>query len=66
VLRYQPDVPIWVVPGDERNMKVTEPIDIYLADKLFQLTSSFVPEGHSPDEYQATLDGKGLVVLGGS
>ena len=24
--------------GDERNMKVTEPIDVYLADKLFQLT----------------------------
>ena len=39
VLRYLPDVPIWVVQGDERNMKVTEPIDVYLADKLFQLTS---------------------------
>ena len=25
VLRYLPDVPIWVVQGDERNMKVTEP-----------------------------------------
>ncbi len=36
VLRYLPDVPIWVVPGDERNMKVTEPIDLYLVDKLFQ------------------------------
>ena len=43
VLRYLPDAPIWVVHGDERNMKVTEPIDVYLADKLFQLTSSDVP-----------------------
>src|SRR5690348_17433362 len=27
VLRYLPDEPIWVVAGEERNMKVTEPID---------------------------------------
>ena len=46
VLRYLPDVPIWVVSGEERNMKVTDPIDVFLADKLFQLTSSYVPEGH--------------------
>ena len=44
VLRYLPEVPIRVVRGDERNMKVTEPIDVYLADKLFQLTSSDLPE----------------------
>jgi ribitol-5-phosphate 2-dehydrogenase (NADP+) / D-ribitol-5-phosphate cytidylyltransferase len=39
VLRYLPEVPIAVVPGHERNMKVTEPIDVYIADMLFQLTS---------------------------
>ena len=66
VLRYLPDVPIWVVAGDERNMKVTDPIDVFLADKLFQLTTSFVPEGHSVEEYRAMLDGKVMVVLGGS
>ena len=66
VLRYRPDVPIWVVAGEERNMKVTDPIDVFLADKLFQLTSSIVPEGHSPEEYRAALDGKVVVVLGGS
>lgn len=43
VLRYLPDVPIAVVAGHERNMKVTEPIDVYLADKLFQLTSADHP-----------------------
>ena len=32
-----------MVPGDERNMKVTEPIDVYLADKLFQLTGNDLP-----------------------
>jgi ribitol-5-phosphate 2-dehydrogenase (NADP+) / D-ribitol-5-phosphate cytidylyltransferase len=66
VLRYLPDVPIWVVDGEERNMKVTDPIDVFLADKLFQLTSTFVPEQHTPEEYRAALDGKVLVVLGGS
>ncbi|RYZ29096.1 MAG: 2-C-methyl-D-erythritol 4-phosphate cytidylyltransferase, partial [Propionibacteriaceae bacterium] len=44
VLRYLPEVPVAVVPGHERNMKVTEPIDVYIADKLFQLTSVDVPE----------------------
>ncbi len=43
VLRYLPDVPIAVVAGHERNMKVTEPIDVYIADKLFQLTSADRP-----------------------
>ena len=37
VLRYLPDVPIAVVPGHERNMKVTEPIDVHLAEKLLEL-----------------------------
>jgi ribitol-5-phosphate 2-dehydrogenase (NADP+) / D-ribitol-5-phosphate cytidylyltransferase len=66
VLRYLPEVPIWVVAGEERNMKVTDPIDVFLADKLFQLTTSYVPEQHTPEEYRAALDGKVLVVLGGS
>jgi 2-C-methyl-D-erythritol 4-phosphate cytidylyltransferase len=66
VLRYLPDVPIWVVAGEERNMKVTDPIDVFLADKLFQLTSSYRPEQHDAEEYRAALDGRVLVVLGGS
>ena len=66
VLRYLPDVPIWVVEGEERNLKVTDPIDVFLADKLFQLTSSYLPEGHSTDEYRTMLEGTVMVVLGGS
>ena len=66
VLRYQPDVPIWVVAGEERNMKVTDPIDVYLADKLFQLTTSNLPPSRSDEEYRAALEGKTLVVFGGS
>jgi ribitol-5-phosphate 2-dehydrogenase (NADP+) / D-ribitol-5-phosphate cytidylyltransferase len=66
VLRYLPDEPIWVVHGDERNMKVTDPIDVYLADKLFQLVTTEVPELPSEDDYRAALSGRTVVVFGGS
>jgi 2-C-methyl-D-erythritol 4-phosphate cytidylyltransferase len=66
VLRYLPDVPIAVVNGHERNMKITEPIDIYLADKLFQLTSADTPAELDDDQYRAALEGKVMVVFGGS
>ncbi|MFL6061018.1 MAG: SDR family oxidoreductase [Marmoricola sp.] len=66
VLRYTPDVPIWVVAGEERNMKVTEPIDVYLADKLFQLTTSDLPPSRSEEEYRTALEGRTMVVFGGS
>ena len=66
VLRYLPDVPIHVVLGDERNMKVTEPIDVYLADKLFQLTSNDRPASRTDDGYREALSGRVVVVFGGS
>ena len=66
VLKYSPEVPIGVVTGHERNMKITEPIDIYLADKLFQLTGSELPEARRDKEYREALDGKTMVVFGGS
>ncbi|MGW0801803.1 IspD/TarI family cytidylyltransferase [Nonomuraea sp. NPDC002799] len=37
VLRYLPDVPIHLVPGSERNIKVTHPADLRIAELLFQL-----------------------------
>nr|WP_062335344.1 bifunctional cytidylyltransferase/SDR family oxidoreductase [Herbidospora sakaeratensis] len=62
MLRYRPDVPIAIVPGSEHNMKVTHPVDVYIADKLFQLAAA------TPPEPQPGLDltGKVLVVFGGS
>jgi NAD(P)-dependent dehydrogenase (short-subunit alcohol dehydrogenase family) len=55
-----------VVSGEERNMKVTDPIDVYLADKLFQLTGNDAPASLSDEEYQRRLEGKTVVVFGGS
>lgn len=66
VLRYLPGVPIAVVDGHERNMKVTEPIDVYIADKLFQLTSADQPAEHSEDQFRSAFEGKTMVVFGGS
>lgn len=66
VLRYLPDVPIALVTGDEQNMKVTEPIDVYLADKLFQLTNSDLPAPRTDDSYRDALQDKVMVVFGGS
>jgi 2-C-methyl-D-erythritol 4-phosphate cytidylyltransferase len=66
VLRYCPEVPIAVVRGEERNMKVTEPIDVHLADKLFQLENHELPAARSEEEYRAVLAGKTVVVFGGS
>jgi ribitol-5-phosphate 2-dehydrogenase (NADP+) / D-ribitol-5-phosphate cytidylyltransferase len=66
VLRYLPEVPVAVVPGHERNMKVTEPIDVYIADKLFQLTSADIPEPLDEEAYRAALAGRTVVVFGGS
>ena len=66
VLRYTPDVPIWVVRGEERNMKVTEPIDVYLADKLFQLTTEHAAPARDEAGYREALAGRTMVVFGGS
>lgn len=66
VLRYLPEVPITVVAGHERNMKVTEPIDVYIADKLFQLASADAPDELDENQYREALAGKVLVVFGGS
>lgn len=65
VLHYLPEVPIYVVAGDEQNMKVTYPVDLFIVDKLFQLSSHSAPS-RTPEEHAELLAGKTVVVLGGS
>ncbi len=65
VFKYLPEVPIYVVDGTPENMKVTEPIDVHIADKIFQLQSASLSlEGIQ--EPMTDLAGKRLVVFGGS
>ncbi|MCB5165549.1 bifunctional cytidylyltransferase/SDR family oxidoreductase [Streptomyces bambusae] len=66
VVRYLPDVPVHVVMGDEYNMKVTQPVDVFIADKLFQLASSLAPEQAGDEFYREQLTGKTMLVFGGS
>lgn len=66
VLKYLPEVPIYVVEGSEHNMKVTDPVDLFIADKLFQLSSSTVERLGSAAQYAELLRGRVAVVFGGS
>ncbi|BDZ45916.1 bifunctional cytidylyltransferase/SDR family oxidoreductase [Naasia aerilata] len=65
VLRYLPEVPIAVVAGSDENMKITEPVDISFADKLFQLRTAIAGALDDAGRRRA-LEGTTLVVFGGS
>jgi len=62
VFTYLPETPIFVVDGTAENMKVTEPIDVHIADKLFQLQSSSL----AADDELPDMTGQVIVVFGGS
>lgn len=62
VVRYLPDEKVYVVDGEESNMKLTYKEDSYLMDKLFQLRSSAVQSNTD----LSLLSGKVLVVFGGN
>jgi 2-C-methyl-D-erythritol 4-phosphate cytidylyltransferase len=66
VLKYLPDVPIHMVEGAESNMKVTAPVDLFIADKLFQLSTTTVDRLGSAAAYAERLRGRTAVVFGGS
>ncbi|MEV4833200.1 SDR family oxidoreductase [Nonomuraea sp. NPDC049486] len=63
VLRYLPEVPIYLVPGSERNMKVTHPIDLSIADQLLRLAAAGTPAPAPPD-YRRVLSGRTVAVFG--
>jgi len=62
VVKYLPGTTVHVVPGDESNIKLTRPEDVYLLEKLFQVRTSRATLGLSS---QAVAD-KVAVVVGGS
>lgn len=62
VVKYLPDEKVYVVPGEEVNMKLTYKEDSYLLDKLFQLRSTTVRD----DADFTILKGKVLAVFGGN
>jgi 2-C-methyl-D-erythritol 4-phosphate cytidylyltransferase len=66
VLHYMPEVPIKTVTGAEHNIKVTYPVDLYIADRLFQLRSGGTPTYGDELARVDALRGKVFVVFGGS
>jgi 2-C-methyl-D-erythritol 4-phosphate cytidylyltransferase len=64
VLAALPETTIAVVPGAEANVKITHPVDVYLADHLLQLRQSSVPRSGSTALPDADLGV--VVVVGGS
>lgn len=63
VKKYLPEEEIFVVNGEEVNMKLTYPEDTYLLDKLFQLRSVEIQDIALSE---ASLTDKVMVVFGGS
>ena len=62
VKKYLPDEKIYIVVGDNSNMKLTYKEDVFMFDKLFQLRSQMLKPGISLD----LLNGKVIVVFGGN
>lgn len=63
VVKYLPEVPVYVVRGEESNMKLTYKEDTYLLDKYFQLRKSELNEVSLQEDL---LKDKVAVVFGGS
>lgn len=55
VLKYAPQVPIYVVEGALENIKLTYPQDLFLLDKLFQLRT--IDESSVSEIQQSELEG---------
>ena len=65
VLRFLPETPITAVNGSEENIKITRPLDLIIADRLFQLASRSL-SGEQAGAPAGSLDGKTIVIFGGS
>ena len=53
---------VYVVQGDNENIKITYPSDVYLADRLFQIKSTSLPNNIDLNN----LANKNIVVFGGT
>ena len=56
---------VYTVPGDEKNIKITYPIDLHIADKLFQLRKQSV-NGFEQEIVQKMFFGKTFIIAGGA
>lgn len=66
VRKYLPSEPVYVVEGENFNMKLTYVEDIFLLDKLFQLKSLQGRQDALTKEAKQAINNKVVVVFGGS
>jgi 2-C-methyl-D-erythritol 4-phosphate cytidylyltransferase len=64
VLKYLPECKIKVVAGSDENIKITHPLDLQIADKIFQIRKKKIK--HNDALIQEKLAGKNVVIFGGS
>lgn len=64
IIRHYDLAKIHVVCGEERNIKITYPEDIYLADKLFQISSTTLDSTVDMRTHYVRLRGKTGVIFG--
>jgi len=61
-----PDVRIKVIAGEATNIKITEPIDVFLADKMFQSRGDTIRVENPSSICEESIRGRVLVIFGGS
>ncbi|RXQ94554.1 SDR family NAD(P)-dependent oxidoreductase [Ancylomarina salipaludis] len=66
VLKYLPQEKVYVVEGSQSNIKVTYELDLFIADKLFQLKHLDLNTQELLQNQKETLKSKVIVVFGGS
>lgn len=66
VLKYLPNQPVFVVPGEDVNMKLTYKEDFYLIEKLFQLRMMNFHDYSLSVSDREKLRGKKVVIFGAS
>ncbi|MCH2110170.1 MAG: bifunctional cytidylyltransferase/SDR family oxidoreductase [Polyangiaceae bacterium] len=66
VKKYLPVEEIFVVEGEQQNIKLTTKEDLYLLDKLFQVQSADLSKQYSEDDVFDAFRNKVVVIFGGS
>lgn len=66
VLKYLPEIAIYVVSGEDVNMKLTYKEDFYLIEKLFQLKTSDLQIKVLSEQDKIQLKDKSIVIFGAS
>lgn len=66
VYKYLPDEPVYIVEGEQFNMKLTYKEDLFLLDKLFQLRSVSLQSTELTERAEQLLSASVIVVFGGS